>query len=39
MALWLLHHTMNRPIAWMWRRDLDRFALAGTGADGTSTTS
>lgn len=39
VALWLLHHTMNRPIAWMWRRDLDRFALAGTGADGTSTTS
>ena len=26
VAMFLLHHTMNRVIARMWRRDLDRFA-------------
>ena len=31
LAISLIHHTMNRPIARMWRKDLDRFALAGTG--------
>ncbi len=28
LAMFLLHHTMNRPIARMWRKALDRFALA-----------
>ena len=28
VALFLLHHTMNRAIARMWRKALDRFALA-----------
>ena len=27
----LLHRTMNRPIARMWRKELDRFALASPG--------
>lgn len=38
LAISLIHHTMNRPIAWLWRKDLDRFALAeagGTAAGGT----
>jgi hypothetical protein len=26
VAMFLLHHTMNRVIARMWRKDLDRFA-------------
>ncbi len=26
VAIFLLHHTMNRVIARMWRKDLDRFA-------------
>ena len=26
VAMFLLHHTMNRVIARMWRSDLDRFA-------------
>ncbi len=26
----LIHNTMNRPIARMWRKELDRFALAQT---------
>lgn len=30
LVIALIHHTMNRPIAWMWRRELDRFA-AGVG--------
>jgi hypothetical protein len=28
VAIFLIHHTMNRPIARMWRKSLDRFALA-----------
>ncbi|WP_107765638.1 hypothetical protein [Nocardioides terrigena] len=28
LAIFLLHHTMNRVIARMWRNALDRFALA-----------
>jgi hypothetical protein len=28
VAMTVLHHTMNRPIARMWRKTLDRFALA-----------
>ena len=27
LAILLLHHTMNRVIARMWRKELDRFAL------------
>lgn len=28
IAMFLLHHTMNRPIARMWRKTLDRYALS-----------
>jgi len=28
VAMFLLHHTMNRPIARMWRKALDRYALS-----------
>lgn len=30
LVISLIHRTMNRPIAWMWQRELDRFA-AGVG--------
>lgn len=38
LAIYVLHHTMNRAIAIMWRRALDRFASSpagGTTAGGT----
>ena len=28
IAMFLLHHTMNRPIARMWRKAFDRYALS-----------